>query len=150
VRVSLVDEGSSRLGSGEVDDPVGLSDDLEVVLDPAKKIHTPSRSVRNRLRNWEVLVAKMESGWPPDGIYFPEEYVNELEKRDRLDAIVQDLPEACRQKIRSLLDALDVRFESASLADGGEAVRPWASPQFDYDQLSWWWHRSPANTPWRA
>jgi hypothetical protein len=115
----------------------------------AKKISTPTRSVRNRLRSWEVLVSKMESGWPPDGTYFPEEYVNELEKRDRLEVMAQELPEASQHKVRSLLDILDARFESASLADGGEAVRPWAAPQSDYAQLNWWWHRSPTNTPWR-
>lgn len=114
----------------------------------AAKITEPTYSVRNRARNWERLISKMESGWPPDGTYFPEEYINDLLVRDNLDEITHELPEATRGKLRHLLDTLDTRFEHATVPDDGTAIRPWISPRVDYDQLNWRWHRRPTNTPW--
>jgi hypothetical protein len=109
----------------------------------AAEISEPTYSVRNRLRAWEILVGKMETGWPPDGVYYPEEYVNNLVIRDNLEKIVQAFPAGLRSALDEFLELLDVRFRRQTVDDGGAALRSWILPQEDDRRLNWWWHRAP-------
>jgi len=113
----------------------------------ASQLSEPTYSVRNRFRAWEVLVGKMEAGWPPDGTYYPEEYVNDLTIRDNLEEIVRGFPHDLRATLDGLLESLDARFRRRTVDDGGAALRGWRRPGDDRE-LSWWWHRAPPGLAW--
>jgi hypothetical protein len=113
----------------------------------AARLAEPTYSVRNRLRAWEVLVRKMETGWPPDGVYYPEEYVNDLTIRDNLEEIVRAFPAGLRLTLSRLLESLDERFRLRTTDDRGAALRPWTRPPGDRDR-NWWWYRAPPGLSW--
>jgi hypothetical protein len=114
----------------------------------AARLSEPTYSVRNRLRAWEGLIGRMDSGWPPDGVYQPEEYVNDLTVRDNLEEIVRAFPSGLRSTLRGLLDSLDDRFRGHTADDGGAALGPWTRPAEDPRTRNWWWHRSPPLLSW--
>ena len=114
----------------------------------AAVLSEPTYSVRNRLRAWEVLIGKMEAGWPPDGVYYPEEYVNDLTIRDNLEEIVQAFPADLRTTLIGLLDSLDDRFRRRTVDDGGAALDPWTRSREDARIRNWWWHRAPPDLAW--
>jgi hypothetical protein len=114
----------------------------------AAQLREPTYSVRNRLRAWEVLIGKMEAGWPPDGVYYPEEYVNDLTVRDNIQEIVQGFPDDLAGTLNGLLESLDTRFRRRTIDDGGAALRTWMRPPGEERVLNWWWYRAPPALAW--
>ncbi|GAB7037336.1 MULTISPECIES: hypothetical protein [Catenuloplanes] len=103
------------------------------------------------LRSWDHLVVRVESGWPPDGWYPAELYASFLAARDAVDAAALDDP------ARAALAALDARFRSRTVDDGGAALRARLAeariPGLDWARpptvgTAWWWRRITLPPPW--
>ncbi|MDQ0365626.1 hypothetical protein [Catenuloplanes indicus] len=113
----------------------------------------PSRCDIPELTSWDHLLLRIESGWPPDGWYPAEFYASFLASRDTIT------PAALDTTTRDALAALDARFRSLTVDDGGAALRSrltnspitslaWARPATF--GTGWWWHRITTPVPWAA
>ncbi len=111
----------------------------------AERITEPTSSARNRFRDWEGLTRRMMRAWAPDGYYVIEEYINDLEVRDALGSVVGSLGS---DTLTVLLAALDERFTDHTVADGGDALRPYYRYLRSGTDLSWIWYRKPTTLPW--
>ncbi|MGQ4516452.1 hypothetical protein [Streptomyces sp. DW26H14] len=115
----------------------------------AEKLTTATHSVKRRLAIWETLGVRMREGWPPDGTYFVDEFVNDLDTRDALEELAEGLPDGVEPGFRAVLDDLDGVFESLTYEDGGVSLA-WRldEPEGETARRAWWWHRTPADAPW--
>jgi hypothetical protein len=83
---------------------------------------------------WSSLVAKLERGYA-GGV---DDYANDLRGRDLLDELAHSSPASLRIKLEAVLEPLDERFRSATVADDGKAL----SQYFNLSE-GWWWRRAP-------
>lgn len=115
----------------------------------ADKLKEPTTSVRRRARQWERLTVRILQGWPPDGTYLVDEYVNDLETRDSLEDTRAGLPPEAATGFAALLARLDDAFREATDDDGGASIA-WRAPEPADGSAArpWWWHRRPADAPW--
>ncbi|MCF3961076.1 hypothetical protein [Streptomyces fuscigenes] len=115
----------------------------------AEKLTTPTLGVKRRLAIWETLGVRMREGWPPDGTYFVDEYVNDLDTRDALEELAEGLPEGAGRGFRAVLGELDEVFEALTEEDGGASLA-WRLDEAEGEAplRAWWWHRAPADAPW--
>lgn len=110
----------------------------------AQRLEESTHSVRNRFRNWEYLIRIM-SRWGPGSHYMVEEYVNDLETRDALDA---DISSADSGILRDLLRVLDEKFFSCTVFDGGHEIESKYRRLTYMHDRTWIWDRRPARIPW--
>ncbi|MEU0964923.1 hypothetical protein ABZ357_05560 [Streptomyces sp. NPDC005917] len=115
-----------------------------------ERITRPVYSVADRFASWERLVRRMEADRPSGDDFYPiSAYGNDLDSRDNLDEVMNALPAAAREgNLGTLLDALDARFDAASVPDPEGSLRPWVRPTKDHSQLPDRWCRKPVHTPW--
>jgi hypothetical protein len=113
------------------------------------------RDITTRMGAWESMVTRLEAGWPPDGWYPAEYYREDLETRDELAAITNELPEPVRGDVTQTLAEVDRRFIDATEDDRGQALAtetgpaPIGSSGQSGDLDRWWWRRIPRPLPWR-
>ncbi|MFD9339675.1 hypothetical protein ACFWBF_35655 [Streptomyces sp. NPDC060028] len=91
------------------------------------------------LREWEKLIQRMGSHWPPSNWYSAEMYREDLEGRAKLDALLAALPGEQRASFGAALAALDARFRDLTV-DGGAGAAAAPAP--------WYWRRRPVGCPW--
>ncbi|HWS31179.1 MAG TPA: hypothetical protein VN408_00395, partial [Actinoplanes sp.] len=120
--------------------PTPLSDGFDEVL----KTVPGGRAAANTLGAWEILVTRLERGWPPDGWYPPEEYRARLEYRDDLVTLADEIPAPIRADFDEALATLDRRFTEATVDDGGQALTSRVGSIPD----RWWWRRITEPLPW--
>jgi len=113
----------------------------------AEKLTEATHSVPRRSREWERLTGRILNNWPPDGIYYVDEYVNDLDNRGALERISHVLPSAAA--FGAMLARLDDAFREATVDDGGASIA-WRMNESaeDLARRPWWWHRRPVNAPW--
>ncbi|MFB4312849.1 hypothetical protein [Actinomadura sp. 21ATH] len=114
----------------------------------AERLVEPTYSVRSRFRYWERLVTLMENDWAPRGRYIVDEYINDLESRDRIDDILRAHPVLATGLVTDLLARLDRRFLERTLPDDGAALRTYAKALRENVPLSERWYRRPVTIPW--
>jgi hypothetical protein len=112
----------------------------------AERLREPTYSVRNRFRQWEHLVRRLESGQLDEG-YLIDLYFNDLSNRDSIDVVLAVNPELAAGELGPLLAELDRRFDAATDDDGGAERRRWTS-RFESADLSARWSRRPRQLPW--
>lgn len=115
----------------------------------AEKLTEPTHGVRRRMRMWERLISRIAQGWPPDGTYLVDEYVNDLDTRDSLDKTADELPSTVAVGFKDVLNRLDDAFREATYDDGGSSIA-WRMNESarELELRPWWWRRRPANAPW--
>ncbi|MFI0351585.1 hypothetical protein [Actinomadura sp. 9N407] len=114
----------------------------------AQRLDGPIYSVRSRFLFWERLVTLMENDWAPDGRYVVDEYINDLESRDRIDDVLESRPVLATGLLTELLAHLDRRFLVRTVPDDGAALRPYTKALREGAQLSERWYRRPDTIPW--
>ena len=90
------------------------------------------RSLNGLLQDWDHFVRQVETG-DSDNRY---EYVNDMSCRDRLAAAWPILTEKVRNARQAQLDALDARFEAATVPDPD-------STDAEGGDDAWWVDRRP-------
>ncbi|MEV4279428.1 hypothetical protein [Actinoplanes xinjiangensis] len=128
---------------GEYRMPTPIADELATTVKPSDE--TAIRSAVTDLASWEGLVARLVSGWPPDGWYPPDYYRERLEIRDGLATAEQELPESARAEFMAALAEVDRLFAEATVDDGGRALASVTGSVPD----RWWWHRISHPLPWQ-
>ncbi|BEL07971.1 hypothetical protein Q0Z83_061620 [Actinoplanes sichuanensis] len=98
------------------------------------------------LANWEAAVARLVSGWPPDGWYPPDYYRDDMELRDKLGDAFEVLPISLRAEFVTALETIDSHFTVATVDDRGESLTAASGPVPD----RWWWHRTTDPLPWHS
>jgi hypothetical protein len=135
--------------------PTPITDQLQAQLEPWSTSEVPGAAdavwrARTRLGAWEGLVARMATGWPPDGWYPATYYQEDLEYRDELARVGHALPEPARALFASALEEVDRQFVALTEDDGGAALATelgdTAAVPADPDR--WWWRRIPRPVPW--
>ena len=105
-------------------------------------------SLRNRLREWELMIRRMADGWPPYGYYLLDEYVNDLSIRDGIDTAIGRLREPLASHVRQLVRELDTEFAALTEDDAEREIFAHYLPPEDPADLGPWWHRVPRTRPW--
>lgn len=106
--------------------------------------------VCTRLGAWEGMIARMTSGWPPDGWYPPEFYREDLETRDELAALPEGISTALADHFTAALVRVDDAFRAATVEVEPERV----AEVLGMNRLNvefkpgWWWRRLPASPHW--
>jgi hypothetical protein len=114
--------------------PEGISEDL--------------REVRGLLVNWERLTVRMAANWPPSAWYPASIYVEDLELRDQMADVIEQLSEGKRQSAREALEQIDQAYRELTVEDGGVNLAKAADvPMAD---RAWYWYRRPVNPPWNC
>lgn len=91
--------------------------------------------VTTRLKAWEALTVRMDSGWPPDGWYPRDYYDQDLEIRDELSHA--EVPAEVSEPFQRALESIDADFRTHT--------RKVAATEPD---RGWWWERVPDPQPW--
>ncbi|MFE1830829.1 hypothetical protein [Streptomyces yangpuensis] len=111
--------------------------------------HDVAAEVRRLLWAWEAMISRMAADWPPSHWYGAEMYREDLQSRDQLELALTTLNPEARATVAAVLPALDARFRSLTVDDGGSelatALRPTAQ---DLPVEPWYWRRRPARAPW--
>lgn len=115
----------------------------------AEKLIEATNSVSRATREWERLTGRILGNWPPDGNYLVDEYVNDLDARDVLERIKNELPAEVSSSLASVLERLDGGFREVTVDDGGASIA-WRMNESaeELARRPWWWHRRPENAPW--
>lgn len=115
----------------------------------AEKLTAPTHSVQRRMRMWERLTVRITQGWPPDGTYLVDEYVNDLDTRDSLETTASELPPAAADGFKAALARLDDVFRGATYDDDGSSI-VWRMNETGaaLKLRPWWWRRRPVDAPW--
>lgn len=98
---------------------------------------------RTRLSAWEALTVRMAWNWPPDGWYPTEYYQQDLETRDDLDHVPDQVDRDVAERFAEALAEVDRAFRDATVDDEAPGV---ASAQAAL--RGWWWRRRPEPLPW--
>jgi hypothetical protein len=111
-----------------------LADQILAVLYPADT-ELPPRSAERYLRVWFHVVDRVEHGYR--GVV--PEYHNDLDVRDRLDALLRHAPQLLQDKLLAEVRPLDERFRAATYLLGRSVL-----PSLEKDkEQGWWWFRVP-------
>jgi hypothetical protein len=106
--------------------------------------------IRGLLVNWERLCVRMRSQWPPSNWYSVAMYREDLQYRDRLDALLEELPETERGRVGEALRRLDALYRELTIEDGGQAIGVVEQNVGDLAGRAWYWHRRPRALPWAS
>ncbi|MEU4158265.1 hypothetical protein [Actinoplanes sp. NPDC026670] len=128
---------------GEYRMPTPIADDLASRLTPAER--PAVQSAIDALTNWEAVISRLVSGWPPDGWYPPDHYRDDMKLRDKLADPAEIPPGPRRAEFMAALEAIDRRFTEATIDDGGAALSAATGPLPD----RWWWQRITDPLPWK-
>ncbi|MCH5672921.1 hypothetical protein [Streptomyces gilvus] len=93
--------------------------------------------VHYALRVWERLVRRLESGWQPSGTYREDLFMRDLEARDCLAQLVQEIDGVHADALRS------------AIADIDRIFRNHTGPGLSREPDRRWWHRRVEQAPWR-
>lgn len=107
----------------------------------------PTYGVLKSLRLWEILISRMEEGWPRQDYYLVGEYLNDLTCRDGIEEFLDVMPTALRIKIVRCARRLDARFRAVTHEDGGSELSQHWLPLAEGREVRWWWTRRPAELP---
>ncbi|MEU8708512.1 hypothetical protein [Streptomyces sp. NPDC048565] len=143
-RVGVIGE---ILHQDRVDTPV--ADAFATATDPhgdAPPAGTVNRA-REALLLWERLVRRLDTGWPPDGRYPFELYVEDLRTRERLSALAE-IAGAEREPLVRAVAELDELFRRGTEDDAGALLGGLTRSGSAVAGRGWWWHRRPAKPPW--
>lgn len=102
---------------------------------------------REALLLWERLVRRIDTGWPPDGRYPFELYVEDLRTRERLSALAE-IAGAERELLVRAVAELDELFRRGTEDDAGALLGSLTRSGSAVAGRGWWWHRRPAKPPW--
>ena len=89
------------------------------------------------ISQWLWLVDKIERGYP-DSV---DEYTNDLACRDWIHLVWPMVTDAVRNAYTDQLQAIDQRFVTATLEDGGQMLSNFYRVE---NKSGWWWRRRPA------
>jgi hypothetical protein len=103
---------------------------LKALLKQVTGPDRPRSTVGSLLRDWALLVRKIETGYG-DSIY---EYENDLVARDRLQTLLDKAPEDIARELLLDVNPLDLRFE--------QATDPTRKP-LRSNAIESWWQRVP-------
>jgi hypothetical protein len=109
----------------------------------------PVYALKNRFAMWETLVHKMGNGWPPDGYYLIDEYVNDLYNRAETASAIAKLPQGLQAKLKAVLFTIDEQFNRLTVPDGGAELDRWGQRR-PADIPPALWERRPINLPWES
>jgi hypothetical protein len=86
------------------------------------------------LDRWSSFVAEVEEGYRSS----IDDYTNDLFTRDFLSRVLEAVPPTLAERLGTLVQPVDKRFEQATRKDEGGVIR-----QFFEPPQSWWWSRLP-------
>jgi hypothetical protein len=109
----------------------------------------PVYALKNRFAMWETLVHKMGSGWPPDGYYLIDEYLNDLYNRAATATAIAKLPPALQAKLKGVLYGIDEQFNRLTVPDGGAEFDRWGQRR-PAEIPAALWERRPDPVPWES
>lgn len=99
------------------------------VLSKTAPIGAPPKTLGQLLGRWKALVKEVEARYELSAY----DYTNDLTVRDRLQRVLDGLPEALAQRLERDIRVLDHRFQEAT----EELETPLS------DRANWWWRRRP-------
>ncbi|WP_157429868.1 hypothetical protein [Actinomadura oligospora] len=107
----------------------------------------PTYGVLACLRCWEILISRMEDGWPRQDYYMVDEYLLDLGVRDRIESFLSDMPSSLRTKVGRCVERLDTRFRAVTREDNGAELSKYWLPLAEGSEVRWWWTRCPTELP---
>ncbi|GAA1070096.1 hypothetical protein GCM10009664_54250 [Kitasatospora gansuensis] len=103
------------------------------------------------LRAWEMMTVRISQGWPPSAWYPAEFYREDLDNRDSLCQISNDLPAAISKAFLDVLNRIDGEFIRLTVDDGGVALDTEMEILDPAPPVrNWWWRRRPIELPWNS
>ncbi|MEV5569505.1 hypothetical protein AB0L06_05620 [Spirillospora sp. NPDC052269] len=111
------------------------------------KASEPTYGVLNCLRDWEILISRMEEGRPRQERYMVHVYLNDLDVRGSIEDFLDDMPSSLRSKVGRCLEQLDARFRAVTREDGGAELSQYSRPLAEGREVRWWWTRRPIELP---
>lgn len=93
--------------------------------------HAYLQSFNEFINKWYIFVQEVEQGYEMT----IDDYTNDLTKRDLIDELLRQLPETLKNKVNTLIEPSDKRFDSAT--------NILKEPIFREDNPPWWWYRIP-------
>ncbi|MER5890412.1 hypothetical protein ABT160_41850, partial [Streptomyces sp. NPDC001941] len=97
---------------------------------------------------WERLVRRAAAGWPPEGRYPLELYLEDLRARDDLADRLAAAPPELRAPFAGAAEELDALFRAHTADDGGALLGALTRSGAEVARRGWWWHRRPDAPPW--
>ncbi|MDA1362918.1 hypothetical protein O1R50_25110 [Glycomyces luteolus] len=114
-----------------------------------RNITAPVYSLKNRFAMWETLVYKMGNGWPPDGYYLIDEYMNDLSNRAETATAIAKLPPGLQAKLKAVLFTIDEQFNRLTAPGGGAEFDRW-NQRRPAGIPAALWERRPIDLPWES